>query len=362
MERDRSHTNVERDLQGLGEYPPGTTPSYSDDEEEIQALRQDIATHLKKALEAPLDSPTPELVISKEPIEKRYTESQWERIYQERMRKKTQASVERVFSESMKNPEFERHLFVADFQIPDQNSRAVDLLHKFIKDFAPDHLHIVGDFLNFTPFTSFDAKAGKQPPPIAEEIKQGRAELERLVRDVRKVNKDAKVTWYEGNHEERLFKYLVRQGTGQLLDLVDDDGEQILSIPYLFNLKKLGVEWVPAMADKKVHGARVEHGFMARAKAGYTAHGMLERRGTSGYSGHVHRQAIVWKTYAERQEFWVEIGSLCNTEKPTPAYTHHPDWMSGFAIGVYHKGTKQMYPSTIPIIKNSFLFGGKLYR
>lgn len=298
-------------------------------------------------------------IVSKSPLP-RYTESEWARIYEERMRRKRQREVEGIFTKELKNPEFERHLFVSDFQIPDQDEKAVDLVFRFMKDFAPDHIHIVGDLLNFTPFSRYDQLAGRQPPPIKEELEQGRALLGRLVREARKVNPDAEITWYEGNHEARLFKYLVRQGASTLLDL-EMDGEQVLSIPHLFDLKKLGIEWVPEMEDKKIHGARVEHGFIARSKAGYTAHGMLERRGTSGFSGHTHRQAIVWKTYAERSEFWVEIGSLCNQD-PTPQYSHHPDWVQGIAVGIYDRKGKQMHPAVIPIVKHQMMFGGKIYR
>lgn len=285
----------------------------------------------------------------------------WDAEFKKYMRLKQQGRVERMFKETMKHRDgFERHVFVSDHQIPDHDEKTVKAVNKFIKDFAPDKLHIVGDFLNFTRVAKYD-----QDPyyhkNMADEIRIGREVLAKLVGVTRGANPDAEVIWYEGNHEERLTKYLGRNASA-LAEITDQDGEIINSIPHIFNLKELGIQWVPSMRrHTESGGVEVEHGDIARSKGGYTAHGMLEKRGRSGFSGHTHRLAMVMKTHVDEQKFWIETGSMCKRDFESP-YTRSPDWQQGFAVGIYSEQDKTFYPTPVPVFNNTFAFGGKVYR
>lgn len=312
-------------------------------ERDITHIRGDVATAISQVLQKAQSQPV-EVALA------RGSE------YEMKLRQ-----AESIFKEGQKHQE--RHLIVSDFQIPDHDKKAIGLVHQFIDDFHPSHVHINGDFLNFTPFSRYDVLAGKQAPPIQEEIKQGRQVLTELTNRARKADPNAEVIWYEGNHEARLFKFIVRQALGSkspLLDL-ELDGEEVLSIPHLFKLKELGVEWVPERKSKKIHDFFIEHGDMVRKYAGYTGQGMMERKGSSGTTGHTHRLALVSRTNATKTMFWIESGSLCHS-RPSPQYAKDADWQKGFGVMIYDKRKKQVYPAVVPIIKNSFMFGGKLYR
>lgn len=269
--------------------------------------------------------------------------------------------VESVFKEGAKHQE--RHLIVSDYQIPDYNKKAHSLVLDFIDDFKPSHLEINGDFLNFTPFSRYDVIAGKQPPPIKEELKIGRKILGELVERVRKNNPQAQVIWLQGNHESRLEKFIIRQALGSHSPLIDleVDGEEVLSIPHLFKLKELGVEWVPERKSKKYHGFYIEHGDIARKHGGYTAQAMIDRKGSSGVSSHTHRLALVGRTNATKTMYWIESGSMCNS-RPSPQYAKDADWQRGFGVMIFDRRTKKVYPCAVPIINNSFTFGTKLYK
>lgn len=285
----------------------------------------------------------------------------WNSEFRDYMRKKTQARVERTFKESLKRQEgFQRHLFISDHQIPDQDDKTIRAVNKFMKDFAPDKVHIVGDFLNFTAVAKYD-----QDPyyhkNMADEIKIGRKILGDIVKNARNANPEADVIWYEGNHEARLVKYMGRNASA-LAEIVDEDGEIINSIPHIFNLKELGVQWVPSMQrHTEPGGIEVEHGDVARGKAGHTAHAMLDKRGKSGFSGHTHRLAMIFRTQTDEQKFWVETGSMCKQNFESP-YARTPDWQQGFAVGVYSDKDRTFYPSIVPVFNNTFAFGGKIYR
>lgn len=253
---------------------------------------------------------------------------------------------------------FVKHVFLSDHQIPDQDDKTIALVNKFILDFKPDKVHIVGDFLNFTKVAKYD-----QDPfyhkTMQDEIKEGRTILKELVAVSRKANAKTEIVWYEGNHEARLIKYLGKNASA-LAEITGDDGEYYISIPSIFGLKKLGVKWIPYMKRHDEHNIEIEHGDRVRQKSGYTAHAMLDKRGKSGISGHTHRLAMIMKTTVDSTRWWIENGCLCKRIFESP-YTRDPDWQQGFTVGIYDKQEKTFHPTIVPIFNHAFMYGGKIY-
>lgn len=258
----------------------------------------------------------------------------------------------------MMNTSSVKHLFISDFQIPDHDMKSILLVIKFIKDFNPDKIHIVGDYLNFTKVAKYD-----QDPyyhrTMQDEIRIGRKILKLIVDASRKINPESEIIWYEGNHEIRLIKYMSRNADA-LAEITNDDGEYVLSVQNLFTLKKLGVKWVPYMQRHNEHGVEIEHGDVVRSKGGQTAHAMLDRRGKKGISGHTHRLAFIMRNTIDDGKWWIETGSLCKRIFESP-YAKVTDWQQGFTVGIYDKKRKTFYPTPVPIFNHSFMFGGKLY-
>lgn len=249
-----------------------------------------------------------------------------------------------------------RHLVISDLHIPDQNNRILNLIYRFIENFKPNTLHILGDFLNCSSVGKYD------PDPyyhvtLAEEIEDGRFILNKLITLTRKYNKDAQVIYTLGNHEARLVKYLGRNAH-ELADLTNND-EKLISIPHLLEFKKHNIKCYEYGAGYRIADYLFTHGDMARSKAGFTAHGMLDKYGTSGMSGHTHRLSNVNRTQSGNIKTWIETGCLCNLQ-PHPAYMFSPDWCNGFAIG-YEDGGK-LYTQSIKIENEKFLFNGTLYK
>lgn len=242
------------------------------------------------------------------------------------------------------------HLILSDFHIPDHNQELIRPLLNLIKDLQPEKLHILGDFINLTKASKYD------PDPyyhveLSEEIEEGT----RILTKLRKVMK-GEILWFEGNHELRLIKFLARNALA--LAELNIEGERIVSIPHLFNLRELGVKYVGMFDNHREGDILFEHGSMVRIKSGYTAHAMIERRGMSGIMGHTHRLSLVTKTLSGRSMFWIENGCMCNLN-PTPRYVNMPDWTNGFSIITFIND--KVYPQVVPIINNSFSYGGKIY-
>jgi hypothetical protein len=242
-----------------------------------------------------------------------------------------------------------KHLILSDLHVPDHNVRALEAVYKFIPDLKPDKVHLLGDLLNFTEISKY------APDPyyhftITDEIHEAREILKRIGRLAK-----CEILLYEGNHELRLIKFLGRNAE-QLAEL-DLDGERVISLPHLLNLKELGIRWIPDGVEHKEHGVILEHGDICRIKGGYTGHALIDRRATNIIVGHTHKLALISRNQGGVR-FAIESGCLCNL-RPTPMYVRHPDWQNGFTVLTYKNG--QVYPEVIPIVNNSFYYGGKVY-
>lgn len=241
---------------------------------------------------------------------------------------------------------FTRNLIISDLHVPDQNVRALELVYKFIRVYKPTTLHILGDFLNFPTLSSY-----LQDPnyhiQLSEEINEGRSILKKLIKTA-----NCEVLWFSGNHEDRMQKYLARNAS-QLASL-EIEGELVVSIPHLFKLRELGIKYI----EKEFRsGVLYHHGQLVRGKAGYTAHGNMEKMGVSVLSGHVHRLALVYKNLYDKSIFGMETGCLCN-QKPYPYYgTMVKDWALGF--GTVTVDGRSVFPQIYPIINYSISYEGK---
>lgn len=250
-----------------------------------------------------------------------------------------------------------RYVFTSDWQCPDHNKALLKPLYSFIRDFKPDHFVIVGDFVNFTSVSKYDVDP-HYAIDFVKEIRECRKLLTEIVSVVRSANSKSKIDWDEGNHELRLIRYLIRNAKS--IALLEVEEEEILSIPYLFELKKLGIDWYPMTKIHTAGDMLIEHGEIIRKRAGDTAKSMLDARNRSGISGHTHRAALHMRTTGSTQ-WWIENGSLCNLQ-PTPPYVKSPDWQNAITVGIYDKAAQTMHPTLVPIINNSFTFGEKLYK
>lgn len=243
-----------------------------------------------------------------------------------------------------------RNLIISDLHIPDQHIKALELVYKFIKVYKPTTLHILGDFLNFPTLSAWP-----QDPHYHIQLSEEINEARQILAKFRKLLPQAEILWYSGNHEDRMQKYLARNAA-QLAEL-EIEGELVVSIPHLFKLRELGIKYI----EKEYRGGVLyHHGQLVRGKAGYTAHGNMEKTGVSTLSGHVHRLALVYKNLYDRAIFGMETGCLCNP-KPYPYYgTMVKDWQLGLAtIDVIHGAP---YPRIYPIINNSLTYGDKLIK
>lgn len=225
-------------------------------------------------------------------------------------------------------------VFLPDCHVPYEDLYAWDKALRFIEDSGAEGVVLLGDFLDMYGVSRYDKAAGHAP--IAEEIERGKSRLTELRRSF-----GGPILYCEGNHEQRLEKYITRNAAALA-------GLPGLTIPELLDLERYNIQWSPWGDDTNIRaeGVWVEHGDCSAAKSGYTAHAMLNKRvADRGVSAHTHRLGHVFRTVQGHTREWVEAGCLCNRDA-MKYYTLYPDWQLGLAyldrrgkLGVYSLDT-----------------------
>lgn len=243
-------------------------------------------------------------------------------------------------------PKTERGAYVNDLHFPHHDPVAVELAMEFIVDFNPHRLFFNGDIADFYPLSRFD----KDPSRISSLQAELDMAVDYLARFRRRLP-GTEIHLLEGNHEYRLTKWL-RANPGI-------HGLKCLEMSELFRLRELKILHTPYMKHVDYNGFIVEHGDMARKHSGYTARGMLDKRGVCGLSGHTHRMGACYQTDLSGIKVWYENGCLCDLN---PEYVNgKPNWQQGFSISHFIKGDDRFIVEQIPIIDGVLFRGEKTW-
>ena len=203
-----------------------------------------------------------------------------------------------------------------DFHVPFHDRMALDILLNYLRHSPPDKVILLGDIVDFYQISRFLKDPGRQA-----ELQNDLDTTVSVLREIREAVPDSEIIFIEGNHSYRLTKYLWRSAP-ELYSL------KILSLPYVLQLPELGIALVPYGNEYKIGNVSFLHGNLARKRAGYTAHAVMEALGTNVVIGHMHRLAVVHRTAGDDVFTGIEAGCLCNLDQP---YTYtRPDWQHGF--------------------------------
>lgn len=249
---------------------------------------------------------------------------------------------------SASKPATEKVVFLGDVHFPYQDKVALDLVDEFLAWFKPDFIYLIGDIVDCYQLSSFD-KDPRRILGFQDELDQATEWLGRLSR----AHPKSKKTLRLGNHERRLDKLLCRVPEISSLDS--------LSWKKLLKLDELGIELSPYNGRLHHRGFLVEHGDTVSSKSSATAAKMLERRGTSGISGHVHRLGVSYRTNARGTHAWYENGCLCSLQ---PDYIiGDPDWQQGFTVGHFlkHQDSKRFVIEQVTILDRSLFYAGNYW-
>lgn len=251
-----------------------------------------------------------------------------------------------------------RILFFPDAQIPYHNPLMLRSLIRFIHNWQPDEVCIIGDFMDFpqpsvwSKNTRFEFEGS-----IFTDCELGKRALAAIRNGF-----SGRVTFIEGNHDSRARVYHAKYAPA----LAES---KAFHIGTLLDFDGFGIEETSGFYDFH-DGWTATHGHLGftlsniGARTAVLAATSIQR---SVVMGHTHRLGVISDTkgYDGKPTLLtgVEVGHIMDVRPgKTPAYLKKgmANWQSGFAIAYINNA--HVSPVTVPMLDDGgFIFEGKLF-
>ncbi len=242
-------------------------------------------------------------------------------------------------------PTSQMHVVLSDQHIPFQDPVLEQLSIDFLKEHKPKVIHLLGDILDFYSLSRFD-KDPARLVTLQEELDGATQYFEKL----RAACPKARIIYSEGNHENRLRRYLWSQARA-LSNL------RTLSFEELLGLNKYKIEWVDSHSPYRIGNLLFIHGELVRRASGASAKGHMDKFGCNVIHGHTHRLGAHYhRTFDTMMGAW-ENGCLCTLD---PEYAVKPDWQNGWSIVWFHGDN--FHVEQVCVVNGEYVYHGKLHK
>lgn len=249
--------------------------------------------------------------------------------------------------------------------VPLHDPAVLDLALQVFKYCKADRLDILGDIFDLSDMSDKFLQMPEYSDFLQPAIEYGH----RWLRRARDINKSARITLHEGNHDLRMPKALVRhlKAVYELRAADEIELPPAYSIPRLLALHKLGALWVGGYPDDKDwlnDELYLYHGDVARKGPGATARTIVESVDVSVICGHAHRNEMASRTIHRREERRTisarVVGCACHTDGRVPGSDSDEQWQKGIAVVDYDDLWYNV--TMIPIEDNIAIYDGKIFR
>lgn len=231
-------------------------------------------------------------------------------------------------------------VFVSDLHIPYHDKRTVKSVDEFLKKWQPDQLVLGGDIIDMYSISRFD-----KDPRRASRLQEEFDETNQYLKNIRKMLPKQKIVYLEGNHCERMDKYLMRHP--------ELHGLRTLKVPYQLGLKELNIPYMKDYVYKNflfTHGTKISK---------YTSMAELEKNVMSGVSGHKHTMQVAYKTIRGKDYKWITNGHLCDIKQAE--YVQNPDWQQGITLVWFNKKNRRFFSEPLEVVDHKIFYRGKYY-
>jgi hypothetical protein len=238
-------------------------------------------------------------------------------------------------------------LIVPDLHAPYHSKPGWDLLLQVARAIKPQHLVIIGDFADFYGVSDHD-----KHPARANRMDEELDTVNAMLDELDALGASDKL-YIEGNHEDRLRRYLMRHPA--LHNVVTTDR--------LLRLRERGWEFVPY----KRHAARgaVHFTHDVGASGRNAVFRALDTYQHSVVTGHTHRLQYIVEGSAvgdcKVSAMFGWLGDVESVEYMTLAKARK-DWALGLGVGYLDPASGFVYLVPVPIVHGSCMVNGQLYR
>ena len=222
---------------------------------------------------------------------------------------------------------------LSDVHVPKHDTAAWAAVISFIDEVKPAFIVYNGDFLEFEKLGRWE-----KDPTKRQTLQSDLDAAVEMLHAVKALAPKAHHIWIDGNHEDRLRKFLWENP--QLSDL------RSLQMTELLQLDKLGIDYLPYNHAALIGDCLFHHGFYTCQNAGLQYMRKL-CPGYSSVSGHSHRLNCMPQNSLDRTTWGVEQGHMCDPSQMDYIKVA-PNWQTGFAIAGMYDG--QVIPRPVPIV------------
>ncbi len=211
-------------------------------------------------------------------------------------------------------------LCLSDVHIPYHDKVVVELAILTARKYKVEGVLLNGDVLDCHELSRFD----KTPddPRYTSEVKAGRQFLEYLRWKLPK----ARMVWKDGNHEERLFSYLISKAPALF-------GLDVLTIPSLLEFDNHGLDYISERRVIVAGKLNIVHGHEYRPAIQTPvnpARGLFLRAKSNALAGHWHQVSEHHEpTIGGKPQGAWSMGCACQLD---PLYMPLNKWCHGFAM------------------------------
>src|SRR3990167_6868784 len=191
------------------------------------------------------------------------------------------------------------HVVFSDHHFPYHDRLAIREPLSVVKSRQPGVVHLLGDIAD-----CYAISRHRRDPQRKTRLQEEMDETHGYLVDLRRVAGDARIVYSEGNHEERLTKYLMDQAP-------ELHGLRCMNIPAQLGLKDLGIEWCRNLKPYRIGDWWFTHGDSIRKHSAYTARAKSEQVGGNVIIGHTHRLGMSCSTTWGQTHIGLENGCLC---------------------------------------------------
>lgn len=225
------------------------------------------------------------------------------------------------------------------------------LIDKFIPEFKPDYIYLLGDLIDFWQISKF-----RKDPLRKENIQEDIDKTREYLKHIRDNALEARISLHYGNHLVRLRNYI--------WDKADKlAGIRSLDLKWMLGCDDLKLKVIESAEGFEVQGKLVlTHGTVVSQDSAMTARRNLQKYGQSVISGHTHRLGSTYKTDLRGTIGAWENGCLCTLDLIHEWGSELANWQQGFSIIFFSERKDERFlVQQIPIIHNSFMIGEKEY-
>ena len=218
-----------------------------------------------------------------------------------------------------------------------------------LKALRPDVVVLAGDIVDYDDISSYR----KLPEKRVRLDKECRFVRQRILEPLRAaVGKRTGVVYLEGNHEDRLQRYLA--------DKAPELWGTMADTPTLLQLDSFGVDWMGRTPYWINSHLVVVHGHVVRKWSGHTARALVTEYKCSVIHGHCHRMGTYYESGANGRE-WVGIENGHMMDMRTATYVAGvPNWQAGWTWVTDHGGGT-FFCEQAKVIGRRLLFRDKVW-